>query len=139
MNLLEYILNRVIRATRLPRYLTDITPASSLLNRVIRGFLVRNRATRWPNVRFRRWRFNMRQARYLEAQDNYMAWNSTGRTSALGLLDPEATGPTFTDTMRAAGITAAINPFLQFTGTGPTDQVGGILGNAFGNIPLSLQ
>ena len=82
----------------------------------------------------------MRQARYLDARDNYMASNNTGRTFGFGAPDSaEATGHTFTDTMGAAGITAAINPFLHHTGTGPTDQVGGILGNAFGNIPLSLQ
>ena len=44
--------------------------AVSRVNRTMRGYLVRNRALRWPNVVLRR-RFNMRQARHLEAQETY--------------------------------------------------------------------
>ena len=100
--------------------------AASIVNRTIRGFLVRKRAPSWSNVLGRR-RFNLRQARYLDAMIGYRGWNCTGMTlnpfRGFGAPDPESTGSTFLD----RGITA-------LTPTGYTEEP-----RTFGNIPLSMQ
>ena len=63
------------RLLTLPVELLDIifSPfrgATERINRAMRGYLVRKRALRWPNVLQRR-RFNMRQARHIEASERY--------------------------------------------------------------------
>ena len=62
VELIDYIFSIIKRATE--------RRATVRVNRVMRGYLVRNRALRWPNVLQRR-RFNMRQARHLEAIETY--------------------------------------------------------------------
>ena len=86
--------------------------AAARINRVVRGFLVRNRAPR---------------ARYLDARTDYRGWNSRGITWSG--FNQQTTGPTLLD----RGLTA-----ISTVGTGFTADLDR-LPTAGMNIPLSLQ